>query len=92
MIINKGFTCVTKYTIHNRKTLDVLKVMFPSFFFFFGTKDEFLPCDICEIAKHKHVKEEIYIEIPPGYEFAANFVCKLKKGFIWLETIPLRMT
>ena len=36
------------------------------------------------------IQEEVYVEQPPGFEMLdkPSHVCKLKKGFKWLETSP----
>ena len=45
----------------------------------FDVKNDFL---------HGELEEEIYMEVPPGYEGAANSVCRLKKALYGLKQSP----
>ncbi|RDX77565.1 hypothetical protein CR513_42288, partial [Mucuna pruriens] len=44
--------------------------------------------DVKNAFLHRELEEEIYMEVPLGYEVAANFACKLKKALYGLKQSP----
>nr|KYP76370.1 Retrovirus-related Pol polyprotein from transposon TNT 1-94 [Cajanus cajan] len=37
---------------------------------------------------HEEIEEEIYMEVPPGCEVAANTICRLKRVLYGLKQFP----